>query len=139
MSGSIAAPPVGGGSPSPSPGTPAQGSAPPIGSSPATGASQNLGATAQGNQIAQALLQLMAAALTKLPPGSPLTKAVSKAHYEIGKELEPGAASPAGVSNAFKTMAIQQNRMQPHMGAMTTQAGAPGAAAPMPAKPPMAA
>lgn len=79
----------------------------------------------------------MAAALTKLPPGTPLAKAVSKAHFEIGKELEPGAASPAGVSNAFKSMAMGQHRMAPQQGAMATQAGAPGGA--MPPKPPMAA
>ena len=85
----------------------------------------------------QALLQLMAAALTKLPPGSPLATAVSKAHYEIGKNLEPGATSQAGVSNAFKNMAMGQHRMAPQQGAMATQAGGPPGAAPP--KPPMAA
>lgn len=73
--------------------------------------------------------------MTKIPPGTPLAKALSKAHYDIGKELEPGAASPAGVSNAFKSMATQRNRMQPQMGAMATHAGVPGAAAP-PMQPP---
>lgn len=80
----------------------------------------------------------MTLAMTKVPPGTPLAKALSKAHYEIGKEIEPGAASPAGVSNAMKSMAMQQNRMQPHTGAQATQAGGPpGMAAPP--KPPMPA
>jgi hypothetical protein len=81
----------------------------------------------------------MAAALTKLPPGTPLAKAVSKAHFEIGKEIEPGAASPAGVSNAMRTMALGQNRMRPQIGAQATQAGAPGGAAAPPTPPPAAA
>lgn len=145
MSGSMM--PPGGGAPSPSSGgatPPAAGGgaspAPPIGSSTATGPSQNLGATAQGNQIAAAVVQGLTLAMTKVPPGTPLFKALSKAHFEIGKEIEPGAASPAGVSNAMKSMAMQQGRMAPHAGAMTTQAGGPaaGAAAPPP-KPPMAA
>ncbi len=83
---------------------------------------------------------MMTLAMTKIPPGTPLFKAVSKAHYEIGKELEPGAASPAGVSNAFKSAQMQRTRMQSQDGAMATQAGMPGGAAspkpPMPAAPP---
>lgn len=145
MSASLTAPPGGapppppGGAPSPSPPPGAGGGAQsPIGSSTATGPSQNLGTTAQGNQIVAALLQLMAAALTKLPPGTPLAKAVSKAHFEIGKEMEPGAASPAGASNAMKNMALQHGRMQPQTGALATQTG--GAPPPViPPKPPIAA
>jgi hypothetical protein len=142
VSASLTPPP--GGSPSPggpTPGTPPPGGGaqPPIGSSTATGPSQNLGATAQGNQIVTALVQLMAAALTKLPPGTPLAKAVSKAHFEISKEIEPGTASPAGVSNAMKTMALQQNRMRPQIGAQATQTGAPGGAVAPPTPPPAAA
>lgn len=86
----------------------------------------------------------MTLAMTKVPPGTPLAKALSKAHYEIGKEIEPGAASPAGVNNAIKSMAMQRSRMQPQMSAQTTQAGAPGGAPPggmppggAPPKPPM--
>lgn len=82
-----------------------------------------------------ALLQAMTLAMTKIPPGTPLFKAVSKAVTDIGKEIEPGAASPAGMSNAMKGMAMQQGRMQPHIGAQATQAGAPGGAPPP--KPPM--
>jgi hypothetical protein len=82
------------------------------------------------------LLQIMAMAMTKLPPGTPLARAVSKAHFDIGKEIEPGAASQAGVSNAFKSMAMQQNRMAPQNGAMATQMGAPGGAPAQP-RPPM--
>ena len=79
----------------------------------------------------------MALALTKLPPGAPLTQAISKAHMEIGKHLEPGAASPAGENNAMKNIMMQRQRMAPQMGAMATQGGAPGgAAAPAAAKPP---
>jgi hypothetical protein len=85
------------------------------------------------------LLQVMTLAMTKIPPGTPLAKAVSEAHFKIGKELEPGAASQAGVSNAFKSMAMQQGRMAPQMGAMATQAGAPGGAPGGAPKPPMAA
>lgn len=132
-SGAASPPPPGGGA------APGGAATPPIGSSSATGPSQNLGATAQGNQIVAALLQAMTLAMTKVPPGTPLARALSKAHYEIGKELEPGAASPAGVSNAMKGMAMQQNRMQPHTGAQATQAGAPtGAMPPKPAVPPPA-
>jgi hypothetical protein len=82
------------------------------------------------------LLQGMVLAMTKIPPGTPLSKAISKAHFEISKELEPGAASPAGVSNAFKSMAQQHGRMAPQMGAMATQSGAPGMAAGAGAPPP---
>ncbi len=76
-------------------------------------------------------------AMTKVPPGTPLYKALAKANTDIGKELEPGSVSPAGENNAMKTMALQRARMQPHMAAQATQAGAPGgAAAPPPQTPP---
>lgn len=79
----------------------------------------------------------MTLAMTKVPPGTPLAKALSKAHYEIGKEIEPGSASPAGISNAMKNMAMQRNRMQPQIGAQATQAGVPqpGATPPHPPVP----
>ena len=137
MSASLTAPP---GGPSPPPGgAPPSGGpgAAPIGSSSATGPSQNLGATAQGNQIAAAAVQLLTMALTKVPPGTSLHKAISKAQYEIGKEIEPGAASPAGDDTAFKNAQMQRQRMQSQLGAQATHAGTPGAA--MPPKPPMPA
>lgn len=147
MSGSATlTPPGGGATPSPGGAASAPGGAPaspggaaggpPIGSSSATGPSQNLGATAQGNQIVSAILQLMAAAMTKVPPGSEQAKALSEAHYRLGKTVEPGAASPAGVSNAMKNAMMQRQRMAPQMGAMATQAGAPGGAGAAPPKPP---
>ena len=70
-------------------------------------------------------MQGMALALTKLPPGSPLSQAVSESMVKIGKHVEPGATSPAGVSNAIKGMAMKQAQMAPHAGAMATQGGAP--------------
>lgn len=80
----------------------------------------------------------MAAAMTKVPPGSEQAKALSECHFKLGKTVEPGASSPAGVTNAFKNMAMQRGRMAPQAGAMATHAGAPGGAAPPPAAPPMA-
>lgn len=123
---------------------PPGGAKPPIGAGQATGPSQNLGTTAEGNQIAAMILQGLTLAMTKIPPGSELGKAISKAHYEIGKHIEPGAASPAGVSNSFKKMAMQHQQMAPHAGAMATQgaappgAGPPGAGAAPPQPPPAA-
>jgi hypothetical protein len=75
------------------------------------------------------LLQMMAMALTKLPPGTPMQVEVSKAFHAISSKLEPGSTSPAGVSNAQKTMAMQQQRMAPQQGAIRTQTGAPPPAA----------
>lgn len=72
-------------------------------------------------------------ALTKIPPGSPLSQAISESMTRIGKHLEPGAASPAGVSNAMKQMATQQMQMAPHRAAMG--APPPGAGAPSPPAP----
>lgn len=75
-----------------------------------------------------ALLQVMTLAMLKVPPGTPLAKAISEAHYKISKEVEPGGTSPAGAQNAMRSMALQQTRMQPHMSAQTTHAGMPGGA-----------
>lgn len=137
-------PPAPGGAPAAPPGgsPPPGAGAPPIGSSPATGPTQNLGATAQGNQIAGMVVQGLVLALTKIPPGTPLYQAVSKAQADISKHLEPGATSPQGISNAMKGMAMKHAQMAPHAGAMATQAGAPGGAPPpggMPPRPPMLA
>lgn len=77
------------------------------------------------------LLQVMSMALTKLPPGTPMQIEVSKAFHAISSKLEPGSASPAGINNAQRTMALQGQRMGSQQGAMRTQAGgAPGAAPP---------
>lgn len=78
----------------------------------------------------------MAQALTKLPPGTPEQVEVSKAFHAISSKLPPGSSSPAGASNAMRTMALQQARMAPHQGAIHTQTGAP---APTPGAPPGAA
>ena len=64
-------------------------------------------------------------ALAKIPPGSKLANAISESYTLIGKELEPGSASPEGVSNAMKSMATQQMQMAPHRAAMATAGGAP--------------
>lgn len=82
------------------------------------------------------LLKAIVMAMTKVPPGTPLYNALSKANLDIGKELDPGAASPAGENNAMKTMALQRARMQPHVAAQATQAGSGGA--PNPPTPPAA-
>lgn len=74
----------------------------------------------------------MAMALTKLPPGTPAQIEVSKAFHAISSKLEPGSASPAGATNAMRTLAMQQQRMGPQQGAIRTQTGAP---APMPGAP----
>lgn len=121
--------PPGGGAPPPGAPPPGGGAAP-IGSSSATGPTQNLGATAQANQILGLLLQNMAMALTKLPPGTPAQIEVSKAFHAISSKLEPGSASPAGINNAQRTMALQAQRMGPQQGALHTQTGAPAGAAP---------
>ena len=78
----------------------------------------------------------MAAAMLKVPPGSEQAKVLSECHFKLGKTVEPGAASPAGVNNAFKNAAMQRQRMAPQMGAMATQAGAPGGVAAPAARPP---
>jgi hypothetical protein len=102
-----------------------------MGGSSATGPSQNLGATAQGNQIVAMLLQGMVLAMTKLPPGSPLYQAISESHTKIGKLAGPDSASPAGVSNSLKSMAMQHARMAPQQGAMAASGGAPAPKPPM--------
>lgn len=79
---------------------------------------------------------MMTMAMTKVPPGTPLYKAISKAHFEIGKELEPGSSSPAGIDNAMKAAMMQRARMAPQVGAQATQAGTPQPAAAGVPKPP---
>lgn len=78
--------------------------------------------------MAQAILQLMALFMAKAPPGTPLTQAISKAHTDIGKHIEPAATTSSGVGNALKSAMMQRSRMQPQVGAQATQAGVPAAA-----------
>lgn len=111
--------------------------APLIGSSPMTGPTQNLGEAAQGNQILQMLLEGMAMALLKFGPASPIGMSLNKAIMDLGKHVPPGAASPQGVSNALKAMALKKMQMQPQQSAMAAMSpGGPGGPGGAPAMPP---
>jgi len=74
------------------------------------------------------LLQGMTMALTKLPPGSEVSTLITEFMTKLGKLVPAGAVSSQGVSNSIKQMAMKQQQMAPHMGAMQTQ----GAHPPMP-------
>ena len=67
-------------------------------------------------------------------PGSPIGLKVLKAMQDIGKELPPGATTPAGEKNAMEQMMMRQQSMGPAMAAQ--KQGMPPGAAPPPAAPP---
>ena len=79
---------------------------------------------------------MMAMGLAKLSPGSPLAQSFSKAITDIGKNVEPGAASPQGVTNAMKNATANQMQMAPHRAAMGAPAPGGGAPPPSPMPPP---
>jgi hypothetical protein len=130
--------PTPGATPTPPPGGPQPGQ-PPIGSSPATGPSQNLGKMAQGIQAAGALLKGMAMVMAMVGPETPLGQALNKSITDIGKNIPPGASTPAGENNFVKQMALRQQQMGPQQAAVAGMQKPPGAAPPPPAAPPMAA
>ena len=134
MSGAVTPPP----SPSGPPGAvPSQGQ-PPIGSSPATGPTQNLGAAAKGMQAVGAILNGMAMIIPLVGAGTPVGQALAKAMVDIGKHVQPGAASPQGDNEFVKQMALRNQRMGSQQAAVASQmpprqmpppGGAPPAAA----------
>ena len=132
------------GSPAGPPAGPPQGQ-PPIGSSPATGPTQNLGLAAKGIQAAGAVLNAMAMVIPLVGAHTPLGQSLAKAMTDIGKHLQPGAASPQGERNFMQQMMQRQQQMAPQRAAVMSQQGpAPGgnpagAGGPPPATPPMAA
>lgn len=129
MSGTVApaAPPT----PGAMPGGQPQGQ-PPIGSSPATGPSQNLGMAAKGMEATGALLNAMGMLIPMVGAGTPLGQSIAKAIGDIGKHIQPGAATPQGSKNFAQQMMLQQAQMGPHRAAIASQApgGAPGGGMP---------